>query len=138
MGRKRKRRKYEEGTADAFRLKKNLSKITIEDAEAIMQELDNSYQHYREEWLKAKTKDAKSVIEQEYLNLNDSDIKRIKFVAKHYDELIPGLMGVISDVFYNMKYTQMRDKRQIMQLMKEKGAKKLAKQKKETEKRTKK
>ena len=134
MGRKRKRRKYEDGTADAFRFKKNLSKITIEEAEAIMKELDESYQEYRKPWLATKSKEEKARIEEKYLQQNRDTIQRIKFVGKHYDELIPGLMGVISDVYYNMKYTQLTDKRQIMQMMKERGEKKLAKMQQNKEK----
>lgn len=132
MGRKK---KFEEGTAGAFRLKKDFSKITIEDAEAIMQELDKSYQEYREKWQNADSKELKDAVEQEYLKENETDIKRIKDVARDYTELIPGVRGVISDVFFNMKYTQMRDKRQIMELAKQKGQAKLEKQKKQTKRR---
>ena len=112
MGRKR---RFEEGTADAFRLKKDLSKITIDEAKAIMKELDDSYQEYRKAWDEAKSKEDKDRIEAEYLSINDKDLTRIKEVGKQYWELIPGLRAIIDDVYFNMKYTQMLSKREIMQ-----------------------
>lgn len=111
MGRKK---KFEEGTADAFRLKKDLSKITIDDAKAIMKELDDSYQIYRKAWDEAKSKEEKDRIEKEYLSANEKDLARIKEVGKQYWELIPGLRAIIDDVYFNMKYTQMLSKREIM------------------------
>jgi len=121
LGRKK---KFEEGTADAFRMKKDLSKITIDDAKAIMLELDKSYTSYKTKWDNAETNDEKQKIETEYLSKNSKDIDRIKYVCKNYWDLIPGLMGIIDDVYYNMKYTQMEDKRELMESMKRKSIKK--------------
>ena len=45
MGRKK---KFEEGTANAFRYKKKISKITCADAEALMTEIDSIYQPYKD------------------------------------------------------------------------------------------
>lgn len=115
MGR---RKKYEEGTADAFRKKKQLSKITIDDATAMMEELDESYTYYRELYDNCKSRGEKERIEEEYLDKNASDIDRIKYVAKYYWELVPGLRDIIDDVYFNMKYTQMIDKRELMAKMK--------------------
>lgn len=121
MGRKK---KFEEGTADAFRMKKDLSKITIDDAKAIMLELDKSYTSYKIKWDNADNNDEKQKIETEYLSKNSKDIDRIKYVCKNYWDLIPGLMSIIDDVYYNMKYTQMEDKRELMESMKRKSTKK--------------
>lgn len=115
MGR---RKKYEEGTAEAFRKKRQLSKITLEDATAMMEELDKSYSHYRELYDNCKNKEDKERVEEEYLSENASDIERIKYVAKHYWDLAPGLRDIIDDVYFNMKYTQMIDKRELMAKMK--------------------
>lgn len=114
------KKKFEEGTAEAFRKKKDLSKLTLEDAKAIMKELDKSYTEYKSKWLAAKTKESKNKIEDEYLSANSSDIERIKYVCKNYWDLIPGLMSIIDDVYYNMKYTQMQDKWEIMSSAKRK------------------
>ena len=114
------KKKFEEGTAEAFRKKKDLSKLTLEDAKAIMKELDKSYTEYKSKWLAAETKESKNKIEEEYLSVNSSDIERIKYVCKNYWDLIPGLMGIIDDVYYNMKYTQMQDKWEIMSSTKRK------------------
>lgn len=114
------KKKFEEGTAEAFRKKKDLSKLTLEDAKAIMKELDKSYTEYKSKWLAAETKESKNKIEEEYLSVNSSDIERIKYVCKNYWDLTPGLMGIIDDVYYNMKYTQMQDKWEIMSSTKRK------------------
>lgn len=114
------KKKFEEGTAEAFRKKKDLSKLTLEDAKAIMKELDKSYTEYKSKWLAAETKESKNKIEEEYLSVNSSDIERIKYVCKNYWDLIPGLMDIIDDVYYNMKYTQMQDKWEIMSSTKRK------------------
>lgn len=124
MGRKK---KFEEGTADAFRMKKDLSKITIDDAKAIMLELDKSYTSYKTKWDNADNNNEKQKIEIEYLSKNSKDIDRIKYVCKNYWDLIPGLMSIIDDVYYNMKYTQMEDKRELMESMKRKSTKKTKK-----------
>ena len=108
------KRKYEEGTADAFRLKKDLSKITHEDAHAIMKELDDSYIKYKKLWDECSSKEDKDKVEQEYLYENADDINRIKYVSKHYWDLVPGLRDIIDDVYFNMKYTQMIDKREVV------------------------
>ena len=121
MGRKK---KFEESTADAFRMKKDLSKITIDDAKAMMLELDKSYTSYKTKWNNADNNDEKQKIETEYLSKNSKDIDRIKYVCKNYWDLIPGLMSIIDDVYYNMKYTQMEDKRELMESMKRKSTKK--------------
>lgn len=121
MGRKK---KFEEGTAEAFRMKKDLSKITIDDAKAMMLELDKSYTSYKIKWDNADNNDEKQKIETEYLSKNSKDIDRIKYVCKNYWDLIPGLMSIIDDVYYNMKYTQMEDKRELMESMKRKSTKK--------------
>lgn len=129
MGRRGRKKKFEEGTADAFRMKKRLNKLTIEDATAFMKELDDVYEEYKKEYDEASTKSQKTAIEIRYLDKVDSDIKRAKYVGNHYEDLIPGLMGVISDVFYNMKYTQLYDKRDIMAARKACAMKKLEKMK---------
>ena len=108
MGRKK---KFEEGTANAFRYKKKISKITCADAEALMTEIDSIYQSYKDKWDVAESREQRDAIEKEYLSKVKDDIKRIKQVGKEYWELEYGLMGIISDVFYNMKYTQMINKR---------------------------
>ena len=108
------RKKFKEGTADAFRYKKQLSKLTFDDANAMMAELDKVYTSYRERYDNASSKDEKDEIESEYLAAVSDDLKRIKEVAGKYWELIPGLRDIIDDVYFNMKYTQMLDKRETM------------------------
>ena len=62
------KKKFEEGTAEAFRKKKDLSKLTLEDAKAIMKELDKSYTEYKSKWLAAKTKESKNPQREFYKN----------------------------------------------------------------------
>ena len=118
-----KKKKFEEGTAEAFRKKQDLSKITLEEAKSIMKELDDSYHEYKSKWLEAETVEEKDKLENEYLSKNSSDIERIKYVAKNYWDLVPGLRDIIDDVYFNMKYTQMLDKWEIMNSNKRKSNK---------------
>ncbi len=111
MGRKK---KFEEGTAEAFKKKTDINKITKEDASAIMKELDDSYVSYRERYDKAESKEEKDSIEKEYLTENAKTIDRIKYVGARYDELQPGVRSIIGDVFFNMKYTEMISKYELM------------------------
>ena len=97
------KKKFEEGTAEACRQKKDLTKITFDDANAIMKELDDSYQKYRKLWDEADSKEEKAKIENEYLSENAADIERIKYVAGRYWDLIPGLRAIIDDVYSNEK-----------------------------------
>lgn len=108
------KKKFEEGTAEAFRQKKDLTKITFEDANAMMAELDESYKKYKKKWDEATTKEEKQNIEIKYLDENAKDIERIKYVAARYWDLLPGLRDVIDDVYFNIKYTQMVDKRETI------------------------
>ena len=126
MGRRRKRRKIEEGTSDAFRFKKKISKITVDEATAIMNDIDTIYQDYKPKYDESDRAN-KEYIETEYLSKVIDDITRIKQVGKNVFELQPGVMGAISDVFYNMKYTQLVDKREVMAAKKLRAEKKLAK-----------
>ena len=44
------RKKYKEGTAEAFRNKKDISKITLLEAQAIIKEIDTIYTKYRSQY----------------------------------------------------------------------------------------
>ena len=118
------KKKYKEGTADAFRYKKNIAKITCEDAKAIIQDIDEVYKKYRKKYDSAKTTAGKLKIEDDYLDKVDRDIQRIKAVAGQYWDLQPGVHDIISDVYYNMEYTRMIAGREIVQRMKTKRGKK--------------
>lgn len=120
MGR---RKKYKEGTAEAFRNKKDVSKITLNDAQAIIKELDDIYTKYRSKYDDEIDLTEKHNIESDYLYETFDDIQKIKSVAGQYWELQPGVGDVLSDVYYNMKYTKMIGGREATQKKTKRGMK---------------
>ena len=117
------RKKYKEGTAEAFRNKKDISKITLSEAQAIIKEIDTIYTKYRSQYDNADNVE-KQNIEADYLYEVGSDIQRIKAVAEQYWELQPGVNNVLSDVYYNMKYTKMIGGREALERRKTKRGRK--------------
>ena len=111
------KKKYKEGTSDAFRYKKDISKITVDEAEAIINDLKTIYTEYRKQYDDATDMFEKQRIEDKYLDETLDDIQRIKAVAGQYWDLQKGVNDIISDVYYNMEYTSMIAGREIMQNM---------------------
>ena len=97
MGRKK---KFEEGTADAFRLKK-IQKITKADVQAIVDEIRNNYTIAKNDYDNAIDKEQAEKIEKQYFKENGKDIDLIKKYGKDYFNLQPGVRSIIGPIFFN-------------------------------------